>query len=90
MQINFIGHSPTERKVELSPQDLQLVFETMKSKFLTHIEYSSVYDRKPSYIAEDDQGFYDLCEAHGVDIAYSKDRISFFQAIVEKFKNPYQ
>ncbi len=90
MQINFIGHSPAEREVELSPQDLQLVFETMKSKFLTHIEYSSTYDRKQSYVSDEDQSIYDLCEAHRVDIAYSKDRLSFFQAIVEKMRNPYQ
>jgi hypothetical protein len=61
----------------------------MKSIALTHIQYSSVYDRKPSYVSEDDQSIYDLCEAHGVDIAYSKDRIAFFKAVLDGMENPY-
>jgi hypothetical protein len=61
----------------------------MKSKFLTHIEYSSTYDRKQSYVSDEDQSIYDLCEAHAVDIAYSKDRIAFFKAVLDGMENPY-
>jgi alpha-D-ribose 1-methylphosphonate 5-triphosphate diphosphatase PhnM len=90
MQVSFDGHMPAQRQVTLTQNQLYQLFEAMKSMALTHIQYSSVYDKKPSYVSEDDQSIYDLCEAHGIDVAYSKDRFGFFQAIIEKLENPYQ
>ncbi len=89
MQVSFDGRMPAQRQVTFTQNQLYQLFEAMKSIALTHIQYSSVYDRKPSYVSEDDQSIYDLCEAHGVDIAYSKDRIAFFKAVLDGMENPY-
>jgi len=39
MKIAFNGHSPTERETELTQEELALIFEVMKQKFLDHIEF---------------------------------------------------
>jgi len=86
MKITFNGHSPTEREVELSQQELHTLFEVMKQKFLDHIEFGT-YDGY-SYNAESKK-IMKLCEAHNVDVAYTKDRLAFFTSIVEEIGNPY-
>ena len=87
MKIAFNGHSPTERETELTQEELALIFEVMKQKFLDHIEYGKFYY---SYPTADQLAVTKLCNDHQVDVDYEKDRVAFFKAIVDKMENPYQ
>jgi hypothetical protein len=87
MKIKFNGHSPTQREVELSQQELHTLFVAMKMMFLDHIEFGkfdgyNYYDDATKMIME-------LCKSHGVDVAYKKDRLAFFTEIVKNLSNPY-
>ena len=86
MKINFTGHSATERETEITPQEMKLLFEVMKEEFITHIEFGTFDGR--SY-TEGDKGIKKLCQNHQVDVCYEKDRLAFFQAIMNKMVNPY-
>ena len=86
MKINFTGHSPSQREVELSQQELSLLFEVMKQKFLDHIEYGKFNYSFPS---EDQVSITKLCNDHQVDVDYEKDRVAFFTSIIEQMENPY-
>ena len=86
MKINFTGHSATEREVELTQQEMVLLFEVMKEEFLTHIEFGT-YDCH-SYSSQD-KGIKKLCQNHQVDVFYKKDRLAFFRAIMNNMENPY-
>lgn len=87
MKIAFNGHSPAERETELTQEELALVFEVMKQKFLDHIAYGK-FDY--SYPTADQLAVTKLCDDHQVDVDYEKDRVAFFTAIVDKMENPYQ
>jgi hypothetical protein len=86
MKIAFNGHSPTERETELTQEELALVFEVMKQKFLDHIEYGKFGNCFPSH---EETSITKLCDNHQVDVDYEKDRVAFFTAIVDKMENPY-
>jgi hypothetical protein len=90
MKIKFDGHSPTERETELSQEELSEIFEALKYQFLTHIEYSSVFERQPSYETPENLTIRNLCENHGVDVAYTPDRLNFFTSVLEALGNPYE
>jgi hypothetical protein len=90
MKIKFDGHSPTERETELSQEELSEIFEALKNQFLTHIEYSSVFERQPSYETPENLTIRNLCENHGVDVAYTPDRVNFFTSVLEALGNPYE
>ena len=87
MKIAFNGHSPTERETELTQEELALIFEVMKQKFLDHIEYGK-FDY--SYPTANQLAVTKLCDDHQVDVDYEKDRVAFFKVIVDKMENPYQ
>ena len=87
MKIQFNGHQQTERQVELSQQELFQLFEVMKESLIDTVEYGqfdgySFYNEKSKKIMK-------LCETHNVDVAYTKDRLNFFTAIVKQMENPY-
>ena len=86
MKINFNGHTSSTRETELSQQELSLLFEVMKLKFLDHIEYGKFNYRFPS---EDQLAVTKLCDDHQVDVDYEKDRVAFFTSIIEQMENPY-
>jgi hypothetical protein len=86
MKITFNGHQQTERQTELSQEELHTLFDVMKQKFLDHIEFGT-YDRC-TYNTESKK-IVELCEAHNVDVNYTKDRLNFFKSIIEKIGNPY-
>ena len=86
MKINFTGHSTTERETEITQEEMVLLFEVMKDEFLTHIEFGT-YDCH-SYSLQD-KGIKKLCQNHQVDVCYEKDRLAFFQAIMNNMVNPY-
>ena len=86
MKINFNGHQKSQREVELTQQELSLLFEVMKQKFLDHIEYGKFNYSFPS---EDQVSITKLCNDHQVDVDYGKDRIAFFTSILDKMVNPY-
>jgi hypothetical protein len=90
MKIKFDGHSPMERETELSQEELAEIFEALKYQFLTHIEYSSVFERETSYETPENTRIRNLCENHGVDVAYTPDRLNFFTAILDEMVNPYE
>ena len=90
MKIQFNGHSPTERETELSQEELAEIFEALKYQFLTHIEYTSAFERQTSYQTPENIRIRNLCENHGVDVAYAPDRLNFFTAVLEKMENPYE
>ena len=87
MKINFTGHSATEREVELTQEEMVLLFEVMKDEFLTHIEFGT-FDCRSYNLG--DKGIKQLCQNHQVDVCYSKDRLAFFQAIMNTMENPYK
>jgi hypothetical protein len=90
MKIKFDGHSPMERETELSQEELAEIFEAVKYQFITHIQYTSVFERQPSYETPENTRIRKLCENHGVDVAYTPDRLNFFRAVVENLVNPYE
>jgi hypothetical protein len=90
MKINFNGHTLSTRETELSQEELTEIFEALKYQFLTHIEYTSSFERNPSYETPENLTIRKLCENHGVDVAYAPDRLNFFRAIVEQMVNPYE
>jgi hypothetical protein len=86
MKINFTGHSATERETEITQEEMVLLFEVMRQKFLDHIEFSKFNYSFPS---DDELAVTKLCDDHQVDVFYKKDRLAFFQAIMNKMENPY-
>jgi len=88
MKIKFRGHRATDRELELSQQELFRLFEVMREEFRTYITYGRFNDVYQT--AEDEKSVVEYCESHGVDVAYNKDRIAFFTAILNNLKNPYQ
>ncbi len=88
MKITFKGHSPTEREVELSQQELFQLFEVMKKSLLDNVEFGT-FDGY-SFYTEKNKKITELCEAHNVDVAYTKDRLAFFTEIIKNLPNPYQ
>ena len=89
MKINFTGHSINQRETELSQEELAEIFEALKYQFITHIEYTSAFERQTSYQTPENIRIRKLCENHGVDVAYAPDRLNFFTSILEKMVNPY-
>ena len=90
MKINFNGHTLSTRETELSQEELTEIFEALKYQFLTHIEYTSSFERNPSYETPENLTIRKLCENHGVDVAYTPDRLNFFNAVIEALGNPYE
>jgi hypothetical protein len=86
MKINFTGHSPTEREVEISQDEIKLIFDLMKRQFLDHLEYTSAFERESSYESYVNAKVRALCKSNDVDVSYTPDRISFFDAILEKME----
>jgi hypothetical protein len=89
MKINFTGHSINQRETELSQEELAEIFEALKYQFITHIEYTSAFERQTSYQTPENIRIRKLCENHGVDVAYAPDRLNFFTSIIDKMVNPY-
>ncbi len=87
MKITFNGHQQTQREAELSQQELYTLFEVMKKGLLDNVEFGT-FDGYSSY-NDKSKKIMELCEAHGVDVAYTKDRLTFFTSIVEEIGNPY-
>jgi hypothetical protein len=88
MNIKFQGHSKTDREVELSQQELFQLFEIMRREFKEHITYARF--RNCYSPTETEKSIIDFCNSHNVDCEYDKDRIAFFDAILNNLKNPYQ
>jgi DNA-directed RNA polymerase subunit H (RpoH/RPB5) len=89
MKINFTGHSINQRETVLSQEELAEIFEALKYQFITHIEYTSNFQRQTDYETPETIRIRKLCETHGVDVDYTPDRLNFFTAILEKMENPY-
>jgi hypothetical protein len=88
MNIKFQAHQATEREVELTQQELFQLFEIMRKEFKEHITYARFRDcYSPT---ETEKSIIDFCNSHSVDVEYDRDRISFFSAILDNLKNPYQ
>ena len=88
MNIKFTAHQSTERELDLSQQELFQLFEIMREEFKEHITYSTF--RRIRMPTETEKSIMDYCQQHGVDVEYDKDRIAFFDAILNNLKNPYQ
>ena len=87
MKIAFNGHSPSERETELTQEELVLLFEIMKRKILDHIEYGNFGNCFPSH---EETAITKLCDNHQVDVEYTKDRLAFFESILDNIENPYK
>ncbi|QGT54348.1 hypothetical protein b3_0104 [Synechococcus phage B3] len=90
MKITFTGHSQIDREVQLTDRQLNEIFELLKYEFMKHIEYTSSFDRGRSYMSAGDKVIDRLCDQHGVDVEYKKDRMAFFEAVLKAIDNPYQ
>jgi hypothetical protein len=88
MNIKFKGHQATEREVELTQQELFQLFEIMRKEFVEHINYARF--RNCYSPTQTEKSIIDFCNSHSVDVEYDKDRIAFFDAILNNLKNPYQ
>jgi hypothetical protein len=88
MNIKFKGHQATNREVELTQQELFQLFEIMRKEFVEHITYARF--RNCYSPTETEKSIIDFCNSHNVDCEYDKDRIAFFDAILNNLKNPYQ
>ena len=84
MKIKFNGHSPTDREVDFTHDDQVRLFEIMKQEFIEHITYSRFSNL--SYPTHTERQLETFCNAYGVDIEYSKDRIAFFTALIKEMK----
>jgi hypothetical protein len=87
MKIKFNAHQQTEREVELSQQQLFLLFEIMRLELLEHITYSRF---ESDYQTDVNKSIIMFCNKNGVDVEYKKDRVAFFEAIFKELRNPYQ
>jgi hypothetical protein len=87
MNIKFKGHSPTEREVEITQQEIFQLFEMMREQFENHITYGRFNHCYPDRL---EKTIVDFCNSHSVDVEYDKDRVAFFAAILNNLKNPYQ
>jgi hypothetical protein len=81
MQVQFEGYSRQNRTVEFDEADLATLNDILRDVFITHVEFGC-YDRS-RYITPDNQKILDLCDKYGVDGDYTKDRVSFYEAILE-------
>jgi len=84
MKITFKGHAPSDREVEFTHDDQMRLFEIMKEEFINHITYSrfsNVYH--PTKIEKE---IIQLCDDFDVDVAYEKDRVAFFTALIKEMK----
>jgi hypothetical protein len=88
MNIKFTAHQATERELDLSQQELFQLFEIMKEEFKEHITYGTF--KRVRMPTETERSIMDYCKQHDVDVEYDKDRIAFFDAILNNLKNPYQ
>jgi hypothetical protein len=88
MKIQFTAHQKTERQLELSQQELFQLFEIMKEEFKDYITYGRF--TRIHMPTKTEQSVVNYCQQYGVDVEYDKDRITFFTAILDNLKNPYQ
>jgi len=87
MKIQFKGHSIADREVEINSQELHNLFEMMREAFEDHITYGRFNHSYPDRL---EKSIVDFCNSHSVDVAYDKDRVNFFKAILQEIRNPYQ
>jgi hypothetical protein len=87
MNIKFQSHQATEREVEISQKELFQLFEMMREQFENHITYARFNHSYPDRL---EKTIVDFCNSHSVDVEYDKDRVAFFNAILDNLKNPYQ
>jgi hypothetical protein len=80
MQVQFEGYSRQSRTVEFDEADLAALSDVLREVFTTHVEFGC-YDRG-KYISPVNQKILDLCDKYGVDGDYTKDRVSFYEAIL--------
>ena len=84
MKIAFKGHAPSDREVEFTHDDQMRLFEIMKEEFINHITYSrfsNVY-----HTTKIEKEIIQLCDDFDVDVAYDKDRVAFFTALIKEMK----
>jgi hypothetical protein len=84
MKIKFNGHSPTDREVEFTQDDQVRLFEIMKEEFINHITYARFSNL--SYPTPIEKHLKKFCDDYSVDIAYDKDRVAFFTALIKEMK----
>ena len=82
--IKFNGHQSTEREVEFSKDDQVRLFEIMKEEFINHITYARFSNI--SYPTPIEKHLKKFCDDYNVDIAYDKDRVAFFTALIREMK----
>jgi hypothetical protein len=87
MNIKFKGHSPTEREIEITQQEIFQLFEMMRKAFEDHITYGRFNHSYPDCL---EKTIVDFCNSHSVDVEYDKDRVAFFTEIVKNLPNPYE
>jgi hypothetical protein len=86
--ITFDGHMHVpQRQVTLTQDQLHSVFEAMKYELRSHIEYGRINPTDSLFPA--DKIVCNVCKAHDVDPYYKKDRVAFFNAVIDAMENPY-
>ena len=90
MKISFKGHSEAQREVELTQKDLDEMFALLKHEFMNHVEFTSAFNVRTSYLDSGDKVILKLCNQFGVDAEYKKDRVAFFKAVLSAMESPYK
>lgn len=86
--ITFDGHMRApQRQVTLTQDQLYSIFEAMKIELLSHVRYTNLSEDDGLFPA--DKIICDVCKAHDVDWHYKKDRVAFFNAVLDAMENPY-
>lgn len=88
MDITFDGHTPAQRQVTITQNQLYRLFDAMKHDIMAHVEYTSLSEN--DHLFPQDKAICDICKEHGVDFRYKRDRVAFFKALLDGMENPYK
>lgn len=83
MEVQYTGHPQTDVKVDFSKEDFAEVDSLMRQAFLDHLQYGVFEKSSLEYLRDSNRArIVQLCEKFGVDWEYTKDRVSFFKAVL--------
>lgn len=79
MQLTIQTRKTVDTVITLSEEDKETLRAFMAHEFLSHVRY---HDYRSSYQGQANLEQIEFCEKFGVDAELDKDRIAFFEAVV--------
>lgn len=80
MQLTIQTRKTVDTVITLSEEDVKTLRSFMAHEFLSHVRY---HDYRSSYQGQANLEQIEFCEKFGVDAELDKDRIAFFEAVVD-------